>query len=198
MRLDSKSARKIATGLLKTQEEDINSALQRQKKQLAPSVWQKGTPRKGASAKRFTEEYFKKIFGNTLIGGGWASRAYCFFIFEIQKTDVVVPLRLLITGWSFNTRSNAANGHPVALITMHAMERLMERRRDTDLIRLARDEFDLDFISKIVFGENGDRLSACEDFEIKTRNGWARGIVGDNNVPVVKTWIHKPGGWDSP
>ena len=79
---------------------------------------------------------------------------------------------------------------------MHAMERLIERRRDTDLIRLARDEFDVDFVKKILLNESGSPLLPNDEFKIKTLNGWACGIVDpENGIPTVRTWINKPGGW---
>jgi len=142
------------------------------------------------------EEDIQKTFGDAFIDGGWYSRTYLAFIFEIFKSDDGKPSRLAIISFSYNTRSGADQSYELAWITMHAMERLIERRRDTDLIRLARDEFDVEFVKNLLLSEKGPPLLPNEEFKVKTRNGWACGIIDpEYGIPTVRTWIHKPGGW---
>ena len=71
---------------------------------------------------------------------------------------------------------------------MHAMERLIERRENPDIIKAALEEFDLNFVNEIVFG----RLKPKEEFEIQTFHGKACGIVSDTGIPIVRTWIRIP------
>ena len=188
VRLDQKSARRIATGVLKAEDQEVKTAIASLESRSSKGMAQTGSP-----VRRRLEETVKQAFGDTLIGGGWSSRTYIYFVFEVLKVADGMPLQLAINGWFFNTRSNAEKVSQVALITMHAMERLMERRYDADLVRLARDEFDMDFVSTLVFGKDGKRPSVNEEFKIRTTHGWACGIVSETGLPIVRTWIHKPG-----
>lgn len=188
MRLDSKSARRIATGILSAQDNEIKDAIK-----CLENRPKQGLAKKGKPGQRRLETDIASVFGESLIGGGWSSRTYHYFIFEIEKSPDGKPLQLVVKGWSLNTRSNSERVRPVAIITMHAMERLMERRRDTALIQLAGIEFDMGFIRKMVFGENGSPLVAKVEFEVKTTHGRACGIVSESGVPVIRTWIHETG-----
>jgi len=191
MRLDAKSARRIVTGSLKAQYDEIREAMDTL---FAGS--KRGFPQKGNRFRRRIEEDIQKTFGDAFLGGGWHSRTYLAFIFEILGSNDGKPSQLAITAFSYNTRSDVEQIHELAWITMHAMERLLERRRDTDLIRLARDEFDVEFIKNLLFSANGPPLLPNEEFKVKTKNGWACGIVDPGyGIPTVRTWIHKPGGW---
>ena len=190
MRLDPKTARTIANAKLKAQGEDIKAAICSLANRSSFGLSQKGNP-----LQRRMEKDAKTAFGDSLIGVGWSSRTFHYFIFEIHKSDNDRPRQLAINGCSINTRSNAPKFRQIALITMHAMERLLERRCDTELIQLAREEFDMTFVNTMVFGETGTPLAPNDEFRVRTLHGSACGIVSELGVPIVRTWIHKPGGW---
>lgn len=186
MRLDRKSARKIALGRLQAMDDGIEGAMAALLKSPTRRL-----RKDSKAAQLLIETAVKTVHGDSMIGSGWSARSFTFFICEtIHCEDSGLP-NLLIKGWTINTRSGLQRGFTVAAITMHAMERLLERREDVDLIRLAQEEFNMNFVSRVVFGVNGVRLGVNETFDIQTHSGSARGIVGEDGVPVVKTWIKK-------
>jgi hypothetical protein len=189
MRLDSKSARRIATGILEMRCDDFTAAA----KALLTPPPHTLSPRASSLRKR-VESNIRAVQGDSFINGGWDGRTYNFIAFEVQHSNEGMPLQLAIILQSFNTRSNAQRVSTVALVTMHAMERLMERRHDADLMRLAHAEFDTQFLAEIGLNTEASKLPIKEEFRIRTTHGLACGIVSETGLPIVRTWISRPEG----
>jgi hypothetical protein len=188
MRLDSKTARRIATGTLKVQRDESKAVFQG----LLNSP-RHGLKQKTSQLCKRVESNYREILGNGFIADEWNARTYICVAFEIQESDDGRPLQLAINLRYLNARSNVEGISIVALITMHAMERLMERGRDTDLFRLAHAEFDKSFLAEIGLNQDASKLPINEEFRIKTPHGFACGIVSEKGIPIVRTWIHRPG-----
>jgi hypothetical protein len=184
LRLDSKTARRFAQGRLKVLEDDFDKALSDLLFQAIEGKTLRTTPKQ----KRI-EESVRKLHHDSFIAGAWVSRTYLYFVFDLQKQGDGKPSQLSLSCWRFNSRSNAETFKVYAIITMHAMERLIERRSNPDVIKLAIEEFDLDFVNTVAFG----KLLPQEEFVIGTVHGKACGIVNESGVHIVRTWIRIPG-----
>lgn len=192
MRLDSKSARRIATGQLNTALTDARASSDKVHELVLTA---KSIPHAKPSARMQTLMNTNRAsYGDFLIGDFWDNRTYTMLLFDVAESES--PMRLSLLYETFNTRSGHRRSFCLATITMHAMERLMERRENTALLAVAREEFDLAFVHQLIgFGKKQTDIWAGHEARLVTRNGWACGVFDPAlHTFVVKTWIHEPGG----
>lgn len=185
--LDSRSARTIARSLMQSSNEDRVAT--------AKSIANSTLPRKTGKLQSRMEADIRRVFAETLIDIGWIGRNLQYVIFQPSTTDLDEkgkPQRAGITQCVLNSRSKHTTYNVVCVLTSHAMERLLERRHDTKLLKIVSEEFNLNFIVRFLYSvvsDSGDPLSQpLPEFKIRTTNGWACGVCEPGNLPTITTW----------
>lgn len=129
----------------------------------------------------------KEVFGDMLIEHNWSGRIlqYLVILPFLPDGDCSRPYKALIRAYQYSLRANHMSSVDFVVLTTHAMERLLERRKDARLSVLLVEEFNMDFIGDIL--EFLVQSTDGTEFKIRTENGWACGLMQES-VPTVLTW----------
>lgn len=141
-------------------------------------------------AKRLEENYVKKL-GDTNLYSYWKGRTFMVFTLMIMTPEDRPPYAELAIH-TINIRSNAQRFYNIGLISTHAMERLLERRNDVNLLALLKEELDFSFLNSFLEVldnryENGGFKD--KEFKLNTATGVMCIRIPDGDiVPVFTTW----------
>ena len=102
-------------------------------------------PRSFGALKKFYVNSITTVFKDTLLLYGEEGRNLEFIILMpfTPDEDNQMPHRAMIVHYHINLRSCSSKMREIAIVTTHAMERIIERRRDVRLITLMSEEFNL-------------------------------------------------------
>ena len=151
-------------------------------------------PRSFGALKKFYVNSITTVFKDTLLLYGEEGRNLEFIILMpfTPDEDNQMPHRAMIVHYHINLRSCSSKMREIAIVTTHAMERIIERRRDVRLITLMSEEFNLEFftnLTQLVIAPHFLSPTPPEDknFKIMTKTGWACGSIEDG-IATITTW----------
>ncbi len=165
---DSKTSKRIVTGLLKLERTEVNDRFN----SISSNPVELN---KLSRRKKHIEESITKGYEHLILGSHWYNRTFCFFCIEPISSKETRPNYGVLTCKTYNSRSDYTKDVPILVLTTHSMERLLERRKDTRLILLLKEELTLDFIFKYIdeFKKWVDNDYSEKDFKLATANGIA-------------------------
>lgn len=147
-------------------------------------------------SKKFHETQVKRLFNESLLHFHWQARTLHCSAFVSVNRDMdgnKIPHRIVLSIYMFHTRSHRSEPIPIASITNHALQRLIQRKAEFSVMDALKAEIDFESFSIICQYSasiaEGDHTN--EEFKLETKNGWACGVCDENNFPHITTWYPK-------
>jgi hypothetical protein len=155
----------------------------------------KGLQKKSKFSKKFYEEQSTKLFGESLLSKWWEGRTLSNIVFIPFSEDFAgnkIPIQVCVSVYLFSTRSHSSMHHELSIITNHALQRIMQRTGELNVIKAVKEEIDLECVSQLseMYASFGDLKE--KEFKINTKNG-VFCIVKDEVENILKcvTWYPK-------
>ena len=179
MRLDSLSARRIAKNQIKVQSELVNERIT-----IIESEFRKKSTQSSrfGSVKKWLEQSCYDTYKDALMYMRWNGRMFNAVFFHKLDNPISGIPQLEITLQQYNTRSNNDTFTTLAVVSMHCMERLMERKEDTNLFKIVQEEFCIDFLNIV------NDMSVEGRHTVATLNGTAVVVINCDEYPTIVTW----------
>ena len=175
VRLDEKSARRIAAGRLETLKDRIRTGLAGIRPREKPDT-----------RARLLVQHFQKGYGDWLLWSGRSGRNLVMQLAHPSQPAGWVDIAIVI----LNLRSNALKIGQIARLSAHATARLLERRRGVDIERLLVEELSEKPLRALTDAAVGHQKV---EFELPTVNGAFRFDVDEDGGLVAVTWVaNKP------
>ena len=151
-------------------------------------------PQNLSAKKHWFEDTIAKTLGENLLFMHWVGRALkSVAIMPCITEDSEATRRAVITSYSTNVRSNSTTSIPIIILTQHAMQRLMERKKDVRLLTLIKEEFDAAFLLEVLKSTEPvvcNPIIEPVNLKIDTVHGTAIVQIGLDGV-IMKTWYTK-------
>ena len=189
--IDPKTSKRFVTGMLKTESsrmvDCLNETEANRQKRFNSNLRSSDKP--SAMAKRLEENY-KKNLGNTYLYSYWEGRLFNAFSLTVINPEERSPY-IELGAHTINTRSTMQNLYILGTITTHSMERLLQRRSDTKLLALLKEELNNLFLSdylELIFNYENGTVEGNE-FKVNTATGiMCIRMPKENLPPVFTTW----------
>jgi hypothetical protein len=151
---------------------------------VAGTVFQKMGKRKIAF-----EAGVKKALGSCLLGSIWEGRTFiCHGLEPMSPSDECNrPYHGRIRVVMHNMRSDAARDADVIEVTTHAMERMLERSSNADLMAVLAKELTWKFIESFAQTLRTD-IESRREIQVLTTTGIACIVIEPDTLPVLTTW----------
>jgi hypothetical protein len=186
--LDSKTSKTFVRGMLKMVSEERAEASVKFEGQTIHANCAKFGKRKQA-----IEQIYAEMLQATLLGFGWVRRTLIGYGLH-PITEEGRPTFACLMWFTYNARTNVKDEGAVIDITTHALERMLERQPELNLIRAARSELTAECIESMVetFSDYHQKGELEErSFKVDTRTGTACCIVKPGEVAVMTTWYRR-------
>jgi hypothetical protein len=132
----------------------------------------------------------KEALGKTLLNFRWKNRTFIYLSF-VPFGESSKSLRGSVDYATHNLRSGISEVSSLTNISAHAMERLLERRRDVDIMKILSEEFDWNFVSSVQkkLKDLDSRPQDTFEFKMTTGSGGTACFVKDPGIPLlITTW----------
>ena len=151
--------------------------------------------KKSKFSKKFYEQQCISLFGESLLDFSWDGRmlsCITFIPFSESLQGEKIPFQVCISVYLLFTRSHISKHHELAIITNHALQRIMQRSGNLNVIDALKKEINLECVSELAkFYADFENISK-DEFKISTNNGTLC-LVKDVEVGIFKgvTWYPK-------
>lgn len=193
--LDPKTAKTFVHGMLKTADKNLNESC------IKPV-----SARAQKQVKRMAEveHAVKSLLGECLLGSLWSGRMFaCWGIEPVSPNESARPYHGILRYLTYNTRSDVSRDVDIVEVSTHAMERILQRQPEGNLLKALANEFTYDFINNYIdtvlnLPEKDVASKVKLEFKVNTTTGVACIVVDAtrNTLAVITTWYRRTGDQD--
>ena len=146
----------------------------------------------GAAKRRLIDDC-KAVYGNSLLSASWSGRTFVAVVYQaMPKDDVMYSDCVAIRVYTVNARSNAKGCHTIAMVTQHALQRLLQRKEGMfNAIDALKEELPIPYFDGLLEWVTQLTPESFGEYKLETATGLACCVVEEHKPPTITTWYPK-------